>query len=690
MDQSVRLYCPDSCVPAQSSSRPTIVRVAVPSPLRQSFDYLLPDEDSRVAPGARVRVPFGRRELTGVVLAVETDSAVSPEKLKPLLAVLDEQPLIPQHLLSLWQWAAQYYQHPIGEVMHTLMPAGLRSKGSATVKRRKSDSVLPPLPPDQPPELNEEQQSAVTAIAASAGKFSCFLLDGVTGSGKTEVYLQAIARTLEHDHQALVLVPEISLTPQTLARFRQRFDVPIAVMHSGLTPRQRLNAWLEAAQGSVDIIIGTRSAIFTPLARPGLIIIDEEHDNSFKQQDGFRYSARDLGVMRARREKLPVILGSATPSLESLHNAHHGRYTHLHLTMRAGMAQMPRYTLVDTNNQRLTDGFSEALLDNIGNHLQRGNQVLIFINRRGFAPVLQCQDCGWTAECRHCDARMTLHRFPPHLRCHHCERRDPVHQHCPDCQGKNLYAAGAGTERCEAALQQIFKDTPIIRVDRDAIRRKDDLDKLLAQIHQGAPCILVGTQMLAKGHHFPGVTLVGVLDADSGLFSADFRGQEFMAQLLIQVAGRAGRAEQAGEVMIQTRHSTHQNLQTLVTQGYHALAVQLLAERQSVGMPPFSHLAMIRAEAMDALAPARFLDQARQSIRQLIEQNGLHNTIEVNGPFPAPMERRANRFRQQLVIRSDSRSALQHILSELCSELDNHNSRRKVRWSIDVDPQDMI
>jgi primosomal protein N' (replication factor Y) (superfamily II helicase) len=677
-------------VPFHSSSKPAIVKVAVPSPLRQSFDYLLPDECIRVAPGARVRVPFGRRELTGVVIAIEHDSAVSHAKLKHLLEVLDEQPLIPPHLLSLWQWAAQYYQHPIGEVMHTLMPAGLRSKGNATVKRRKSDTLLPPLTPDQPPELNQEQRSAVAAIDASQGKFTCFLLDGVTGSGKTEVYLQAIARTLEQNRQALVLVPEISLTPQTLARFRQRFDVPIAVMHSGLTPRQRLNAWLESAQGSAHIIIGTRSAIFTPLARPGLIIIDEEHDNSFKQQDGFRYSARDLGVMRARREKLPIILGSATPSLESLHNARNGRYTHLHLTMRAGKAQMPRFILVDTNSQRLADGFSDAMLDGIRVHLQRGNQVLIFINRRGFAPVLQCQDCGWAAECRHCDARMTLHRYPPHLRCHHCERRDPVNQHCPDCQGKNLYAAGAGTERCEAALQQIFKDTPVIRVDRDATRRKDELDNLLAQINQGDPCILVGTQMLAKGHHFPGVTLVGVLDADSGLFSADFRGQEFMAQLLIQVAGRAGRAEQAGEVMIQTRHSTHQNLQTLVTQGYHALAEQLLTERQSAGMPPFGHLTMIRAEAIDALAPARFLEDVRQRTRQLISDNRLQNTIEVSGPFPAPMERRANRFRQQLVLRGDSRSTLQHLLGELCAGLDGLNSGRKVRWSIDVDPQDMI
>lgn len=683
-----------------------IARVAVPSPLRRIFDYVLPDallpepqtnepvpptaEQPLPLPGVRVRVPFGNRELTGILLEISLQTDISQQKLRPLSAILDDKPLIPPHLLKLWLWAASYYQHPVGEAMHTLLPAGLRAKETAAVKRRKSDSAIASTVSDKPLQLNAEQQSACDAIRQSRGNFNCFLLDGVTGSGKTEIYLQAIQDTLNQNRQALVLVPEISLTPQTLTRFRSRFDTPIAVMHSGLTPRRRLNAWLEAASGEAGIIIGTRSAIFTPLARPGLIILDEEHDSSFKQQDGFRYSARDLGIMRARSERIPIVLGSATPSLESLHNARSGRYQHLRLTERAGTANMPRYILVDTAQQPLQDGFSRELFDAIQAHVQRGQQALIFINRRGFAPVLQCQDCGWTAECQHCDARMTLHRHPPHLRCHHCDRREPVLRHCPSCQGKSIHAVGTGTERCELALQQRFPDIPVVRVDRDATRRKDELDRLLEQINEGQPCILVGTQMLAKGHHFPAVTLVGVLDADSGLFSADFRGQEFMAQLLIQVAGRAGRAEMPGEVMIQTRHSTHQNLQTLIHEGYHALADQLLAERKLADMPPFSHLAVIRAEAISASAPADFLLQARQTAIQLLTQSGTLNRVTISGPLPAPMEKRANRFRQQLILRSSSRSHLQNLLSALCVELEHSNNQRKVRWSVDVDPQDMI
>ncbi len=666
----------------------------MPSPLRRLFDYRLPDSFETPQPGTRIRVPFGSRELTGIVVEVSVSSDVSSDKIKDVLDVLDEQALLPPHLLSLWLWAAQYYQHPIGEALHTILPAGLRNKGVATIKRRKSDLRDGQDQSDQPLSLNTMQQQAVDAIVAEPQRFNCFLLDGVTGSGKTEVYLQTIQQTLDRGRQVLVLVPEISLTPQTVSRFRQRFQVPIAIMHSGLTPRQRLNAWLESAQGSARITIGTRSAIFTPMADPGLIVIDEEHDNSLKQQDGFRYSARDLGVMRARRESIPIVLGSATPSLESLLNARSGRYKHLRLTERAGSATMPHYMLIDTQRQPpAPDGLTQELLSCLQDHLRRGNQALIFINRRGYAPVLQCQDCGWTAECRDCDARLTLHRHPPHLRCHHCDRREPVHSHCPSCQGKALTTTGVGTERCEAALQQHFPDTPVLRVDRDATRRKDDLDKLLAQVATGEPCILVGTQMLAKGHHFPNVTLVGVLDADSGLFSADFRGPEFMAQLLTQVSGRAGRAEQPGQVLIQTRHSSHQHLQTLVTEGYHALAGALLEERQLSDMPPFSYMAVLRAEAINASAPASFLNDARQTIERMNQSPSSaagRLQIQLNGPLPAPMERKANRFRQQLTLRSHSRQHLQSVLTHLCNELEQHPGQRRVRWSIDVDPQDMI
>lgn len=686
--------------PPPSTSVPvTILRVAVPSPLRRSFDYAMPAGSERempaLCPGMRIRVPFGRRELTAILLEVASSTDVSADKLKPALEILDDKPLIPPHLLKLWLWAARYYQHPVGDALHTLLPTGLRGKAQASIKLRKSDLAASRSQtadhPDQEQNLTGQQRSACEAVVKASGQFQCFLLDGVTGSGKTEIYLQTIRHTLDQKKQALVLVPEISLTPQTVARFRQRFpDRSIVIMHSGLTPRQRLNAWLSAAQGEADIVIGTRSAVFTPLARPGLMVIDEEHDSSFKQQDGFRYSARDLGIMRAQSESIPIVLGSATPSLESLHNAQCGRYQHLRLTERPGNACLPLMRLIDTTQLPLEEGFSPELLETIQRHIRQGNQVLVFINRRGFAPVLQCKDCGWVAECNHCDARMTLHRTPLHLRCHHCERRDPVNRHCPSCQGKTMQAMGLGTERSEALLQRLFPDTRVIRVDRDATSRKNELDDLLNEINEGSPCILVGTQMLAKGHHFPAVTLVAVLDADGGLFSADFRGQEFMAQLLIQVSGRAGRAEQPGEVVIQTRHSTHQSLQTLVDRGYHELAEQLLAERRLADMPPFTFMAILRAEALDPEAPQRFLGMARSMAEQLLMRYQPDHQIQISGPLPAPMEKRANRYRQQLLFRSAQRGELQMLLGILCQQLEQESSQRKVRWSVDVDPQDMI
>ena len=677
---------------------PVIARVAVPTPLRRSFDYLLPSslllDYPALKPGIRVLVPFGNRELTAVLLELDSSSLLEINKLKPVIRILDSEPLIPAHLLSLWLWAAKYYQHPIGDALHTLMPAGLRGTAPAQLKIRamdkKKSGAEHAYPAEQEQLLNPDQKTACDQITQALGRYQGFLLDGVTGSGKTEVYLQAIAQTRTAGKQALVLVPEISLTPQTLARFQQRFDEPIAVLHSGLTTRQRLNAWLAASSGQAGIIIGTRSAVFTPMAAPGLIIVDEEHDSSFKQQDGFRYSARDLAVMRASAEQIPIVLGSATPSLESLQNAASGRYTRLRLTERAGSANKPRFVLIDTHAQDMNQGFSGKLLEHIQQHLNDGNQVLVFINRRGFAPVLQCGDCGWTAECKFCDARLTIHKSPPHLCCHHCERRHPVFRHCPDCGGKSMQAVGVGTERSEAFLQSCFPTTDVIRIDRDVTRKKDELERLLAKVQQGEPCILVGTQMLAKGHHFPKVTLVAVLEADSGLFSADFRGQEFMAQLLTQVAGRAGRAEQPGEVLIQTQHATHQSLHILINQGYHALAEQLMQERQHTSMPPFTHLACIRAEAINSQAPLEFLMKARALTEQICDKQHLQQRIMINGPLPAPMEKRANRFRQQLLVRAHHRQDLQLLLSTLSLQLEGLSSQRHVRWSVDVDPQDMM
>jgi len=680
-----------------SQAQPTLfLRIAVPSPLRRSFDYLLPagmdiQQAKQLPAGLRVRVPFGKRHLIGILLGLSNQSEVPLAKLRPAVEILDEQPLIPTHLLALCQWAAEYYQHPIGEVLHSLMPVALRQGKAAEPRRHSSD------PTDNHARgtgnalvLNPEQQHAVSSIVSATGAYHCFLLDGITGSGKTEVYLQAMTEVLANGRQVLVLVPEISLTPQTLARFRERFDCGLAVLHSGLTDRQRLNAWLQAASGEAGIIIGTRSAVFTPMAAPGMIIIDEEHDSAFKQQDGFRYSARDLAVMRARRESVPVVLGSATPCLESLHNALQGRYHHLRLTRRPGNSRPPQFELLDINGPPPQDGISPALVERIGEHLQRGTQVLVFINRRGFAPVLQCNDCGWIAECTHCDARLTLHRAPAHLRCHHCDRPEPVRRHCPDCQSDRLSAIGLGTERSEAALQTLFPQTRVIRVDRDSTRRKNELDTLLDEVQTGEPCILVGTQMLAKGHHFPGVTLVAVLDADSGLFSADFRGQEQMAQLLIQVAGRAGRADSPGEVIVQTRHATHQALLTLTSEGYHAFATMLLDERHATDMPPFSHLALFRAEAVSSTAPSEFLTRLRALIEPVMADTADLQSIQASGPWPAPMEKRAGRFRAQLLLKARERAPLQRLLAWTCQQLEAESESRRVRWSVDVDPLDML
>lgn len=744
------------------SSPEVILRLAVPSPLRRLFDYLPPQNLSAqslaaIKPGMRVRVPFGPRALVAVVVSVETHTEVPASRLRAAQEFIDTEPLLPEPLMRLFLWAAQYYQHPPGDVFQNMLPTLLRqgrpakrpgnkvwqlsatghaleetelrraprqreivaflkehealdksavnefdisasalialqANGFIVMQEReiKASSAHDAAHASQHAlELNPEQATAVDKIESTLSGFACHLLDGVTGSGKTEVYLQVIAHVLAQSRQALVLVPEISLTPQTIARFRKRFKCHIAVLHSGLTDTERLQAWLEARDGIAEIVIGTRSALFTPLAKPGVIILDEEHDSSFKQGDGFRYSARDLGIVRAQQEQISIVLGSATPSLESLYNALSGRYTHLYLRQRAGNAAPPALKLIDTTHEVMQEGFSEPLLLQIRAHIRRGQQVLVFINRRGFAPTLQCGDCGWTAECNRCDARMTLHKSTPHLRCHHCDTRRPIDYFCPLCKSKNLHPLGLGTERSEAFLAQQFPDTRVLRVDRDTTRRKNELDALLNEVHQGKPCILIGTQMLAKGHHFPSVTLVAVLDADAGLFSADFRGQEHTAQLLMQVAGRSGRAGTAGEVLIQTRHANHETLKSLLNEDYGHFARHLLRERHETQMPPFSYLALFRAEAINLHAPESFLATVQQMAYRIAKEQG-NNDITLMGPIPAPMEKRNGKFRSQLLIQTTARRKLQQFLGQLCPEIEASKEARNVRWSIDVDPQDMI
>lgn len=666
----------------------TILRIAVPAPLHRCFEYLPPVDciADNLLPGVRVRVPFGKREAIGILISVTQVSAVPEMTLKPALEIMDTTPLLPASLLSLATWASDYYHYPLGEVLAAMLP-GLLRKGKAATHRSKKAAKLPEITDvaAKPHVLNDYQQQAVSAVITQLGSFQTFLLNGVTGSGKTEVYLQIIDAVVAAGQQALVLVPEISLTPQTVARFQQRFKVPIAVLHSGLTDRARLNTWVLAAAGQIPIVIGTRSAIFTPLLKPGIIIIDEEHDLSFKQQEGFRYCARDLAIIRGRLESTPVLLGSATPSFESLHNARQKRYQLFELPQRAGTAALPTFHLLDLRNQVLDSGISAPLLARMRQHLQAGGQTLLFLNRRGFAPVLRCQACGWIASCSRCDAKLIYHHRPPVLQCHHCGERRAVDQQCPTCHTTQLFPLGLGTQRLEQVLQKHFPGVGIARIDRDSIAHKDALQDALATINSGESRILVGTQMLAKGHHFPDVSLVAILDADAALFSADFRASERAAQLLLQVGGRAGRADRPGEVLVQTYNPQHPLLAHLVAQNYMGFAQTSLQEREMAGMPPYAHLALIRAEAKTKVRPLQFLTEIAVMSAQLKLAK-----VDILGPVPSLMERRAGYFRAQLLLQSPQRKDLHLLLKELVARIQKLPAARYVRWSLDVDPLETI
>lgn len=540
---------------------------------------------------------------------------------------------------------------------------------------------------ESPHSLTTEQAVAVNTISAGIESHTCYLLDGITGSGKTEVYLRVIEAVLMKGRQALVLVPEIGLTPQTVNRFQRRFNVPLVVLHSGLNDKERLNAWVAAREGEAAIIIGTRSAVFTPLRNPGVIVVDEEHDASYKQQEGFRYSARDLSVMRGREDNIPVILGSATPSLETIHNADRKRYRELRLTQRTGSASTPDFKLVDIKSRYLDCGFSKPLIEMVGTHLDQGNQVLVFLNRRGFAPTLICHHCGWIANCNRCDARLTVHKRSNSLRCHHCNAYSGIPVQCPACNTPQLIPLGIGTERTESTLNRLFPDYRVMRIDRDTTRRKSAMSDMLSELDDGNPCILVGTQMLAKGHHFPNVTLVAIMDIDAGLFSADFKAIEKMGQLILQVSGRSGRAEKPGHVVIQTHFADHPILTTIINEGYRAFAQHTLNERRETRLPPFSFLAVIRAQATDKTRPAEFLQRVKQIANGLISSD---DPVEIFGPIPSIMEKKAGKFRAQLLLQSAFRRHLGVLLTELTGGIEQLNMTSGVRWSIDVDPLDIF
>jgi primosomal protein N' (replication factor Y) len=659
-------------------------RIAVPTPLRQSFDYLPPDNGAVLAPGMRVRVSFGRRRVVGIVLDAVRRSELPAVRLKPIGEILDDAPLIPADLLDLLCWAADYYHHPIGEVMAAALPAPLRRGGAALAKagHEAPDEALAPAPG---PELTDAQMRAANAIRAELGHFASLVLHGVTGSGKTEVYLRAIGDVIAAGGQALVLVPEIGLAPQLVQRIEARLGVRAAILHSSRTGRERADGWLHARNGHARVIVGTRSAVLAPFRDLRLIVVDEEHDASYKQQEGFRYSARDVAVMRAARAGIPVVLGSATPSFETLANIAAGRYGVAELPLRTGGAALPAVTLLDERRLAVNDGLTAPLVDAIRARLARGEQSLIFINRRGFAPVWMCHACGWIAGCERCDAKLTLHRADGLLHCHHCGAQrapDPV---CPACQVSAPRPVGAGTQRIETALKKLFPDARIERVDRDAVARRGALDEKLARAAAGDADILIGTQMLAKGHDLPNITLVGVLNADQGLYSADFRATEQLAAMLHQVAGRAGRADKPGEVLIQTAHPEHALYASLKSHSYAAFAQTAIEERRAASLPPFARLALLRAESVKERGTLDFLEQARATADPIVTP-----AVRVFEPVTAPMPRRAGRFRAQLLVRATTRRAMHDFLDAWLPRIESLSSARRVRWSLDVDPLDLF
>jgi primosomal protein N' (replication factor Y) (superfamily II helicase) len=738
-----------------------VLRIALAMPMRRLFDYLpSPQAPLTGGVGQRVRVPFGRQRLVGLVMEQADSSELPAARLKTVLEVLDAEPVLDRSAVELLRWAADYYHHPIGEVIAAAIPKALRegapiiateerwtvtAEGTdafskeeprrapkqrqllrilleregaaaselsgglmegwqdaaralakrgwiasteqplATASNEADGALSAPHPSagDAAAELSPEQRIAVDRINERLGEFAPFVLHGITGSGKTEVYLQVVERVLARGQRALVLVPEIGLTPQLVSRFRERFAAPLAVLHSALTDSERLQAWRSAFTGHARIILGTRSAVFAPVANLGVIVVDEEHDASFKQHEGgFRYSARDLAVVRAQQAGVPIVLGSATPALETLHNVSTGRYARLSLPRRAAQAIPPRVALVDLRTNAVQGGISTPAVQAIERHLADDGQILVFLNRRGYAPTLLCTACGWVAPCKDCDARLTVHRSAERLRCHHCGADAPLPTRCPQC-GFPVKPVGQGTERIEETLAQLFPNVPLVRLDRDVVRKRGDMETAMRRMHSGEARILVGTQMVTKGHDFPNVTLVIVLNADQGLFSTDFRAPERLAQTIVQVAGRAGRGTKPGEVLIQTEFPEHPLLLNLLKEGYDGFARVALEERALAEWPPFSRLAALRDSAPTSDAALEFLTDARG----LMEPP---RPIQIRGPVPAAMAKRAGRYHAQLLLESADRTALHRFLAAWVPEVEQLKSARRVRWALDVDPIELF
>lgn len=718
-----------------------IIEIAINCPLRQTFDYLSDESANCWQPGMRAKVPFGSKTVIGIVTAVKKADPQG-RQLKPVIERLDETPCLDTELFELVNWLSAYYHHPVGDCFATALPKKIRqgddvkpaqqtiwqavSSSNGKLGKKQQD-IIDAL--QQQPEgiseqalkntfghiktslqgllsksrvnkfqradveysvenqqthwpLNAQQSDVYQQIQQATGNFQPFLLHGITGSGKTEVYLSLAREQLKLGKQVLILIPEISLSGQFVARFRQGLTGRVVLSHSGINDSQRKQAWCLANSGEADVIIGTRSAVFMPLKRPGLLIIDEEHDSAYKQQDGLRYHARNILLMRAKNLHIPIVLGSATPSLESLYQASLGKYQLLTLNKRAGNAALPAVSLVDLSIEPQAV-ISRVLQQKIQQHLQNQQQVLLFINRRGFAPVLMCHSCQWQATCKSCDAKMVVHQQRRQLFCHHCGLIQRLPETCPECHSGDLNTYGAGTEKIEQLLQTLFPQTPILRIDRDTTQTVNAFDQLFQPIRDGQSAILVGTQMLAKGHDFHKVTLVGILDADQGLFSADFRASEYLAQSITQVTGRAGRGQQQGEVLIQTRQISHPFWTELLAQDYGKLASNLINERISMQLPPASFWAIWRAESPQA-------EQAMALLQELADKVSDQHQVQVLGPVPALMEKRAGRYRAQLVFCSQSRNALHQLINKHIESISKARLARKVRWSLDIDPIELL
>lgn len=725
------------------------VRVALPLPLPQAFDYL--PGSHAVLPGMRVLVPFGRTRRVGIVVETERQTRLDSDRQKAIETLLDHEPLLDARSLADLRRVCEYWCGAIGEVVFGSLPLALRdgraitdfaeecwhattagtaardahtrrggaaalleTLGDAVLSANELDSLLPgwratarrlataglierAACDDAParvregaaPILTDGQADALATILAAGAGFHPFLLHGVTGSGKTEIYLRLTERVLQQGNQALWLVPEIGLIPQALRRLRARFDARIAVLHSNLADGDRARAWLDARSGAAAIVLGTRSAVFTPMPKPGLIVVDEEHDASYKQQEGFRYHARDFALLRAQSLNVPIVLGSATPSLETLANVEAGRYTRVMLRARVHARPPSPVHVLDLRGLKLEHGLSPALLDALDACIARGEQALVFKNRRGYAPILLCHACGWHPDCPHCQKPLTVYRGRGQLLCHHCGHRERAPDTCPSCRDGNLIAQGQGTERLEEALAARYPDIPVLRIDRDSTRRRDAFDTLLDKLADGKPAILVGTQMLAKGHDLPNLTTVAIVGVDEGLHSVDFHANERLAQLIVQVAGRAGRADKPGAVWLQTHEPGHALLTTLLRGGYDAAAALLSGERLASGLPPFAHLALLRAECRQHDALDGFMSTARNTLARIARAQPPATRIRINGPIAAPMPLRAGRHRVQLLLESAQRPSLRQALSAWLPELHALPQPRGLRWSIDVDPVDL-